>query len=242
MTTTVAPHLTPWDDQPGYQGRWLVLVGEELVLHLFAMDVLVLGKLARDPVHVSARLYPEDQQGAACRRISRTHCRVLADRASGRVLIEDLGSMNGTVLDGRRLARETPVPIPTQRDSELVLSDVLRYVLRPQGRPRTPWLQAPPASWSGPASVTLARPANRPHLVAALVWDATTIGGDGAGIALPGLEPVAHLGVMYHGGCWRCCRPCGSWQGLHLGMILDMGGHQVIAHLGDHAFWDEQQG
>ncbi|MFP2932463.1 FHA domain-containing protein, partial [Pyxidicoccus sp. 3LG] len=64
--------------------------------------------------------------------VSRTHARVFED--GGTVLIEDLGSANGTFVDGERIAEPTPLT----PQSEVVLGDyTLRLKVSAPSRNRT---------------------------------------------------------------------------------------------------------
>jgi pSer/pThr/pTyr-binding forkhead associated (FHA) protein len=75
-------------------GGWILHSGEEpaITLRLAPGSVKTIGRTARADFIVDAAL------------ISRIHCRLTADR-SDQLVVEDLGSTNGTLVNGRRVDR-----------------------------------------------------------------------------------------------------------------------------------------
>lgn len=73
---------------------WILRGGDEssLTLRLPPGSVKTLGRTARADFIVDAAL------------VSRVHCRLTAD-ASDQLIVEDLGSTNGTTVNGRRVDR-----------------------------------------------------------------------------------------------------------------------------------------
>jgi len=87
---------------------------------------LVLGKLRDPSVDVVLREYPIDAQAAAWGQVSRRHAEILL--LGGQAWLRDLGSSNGTELDGVRLGREA-VKVATGRPVPLTLGGTVRLEL-----------------------------------------------------------------------------------------------------------------
>jgi pSer/pThr/pTyr-binding forkhead associated (FHA) protein len=73
---------------------WILRSSDEppIILRITAGSVKTIGRTARADFIVDAAL------------ISRLHCRLTADR-SDQLVVEDLGSTNGTIVNGKRIDR-----------------------------------------------------------------------------------------------------------------------------------------
>jgi pSer/pThr/pTyr-binding forkhead associated (FHA) protein len=79
------------------------------------------------------------------RTVSGRHARLCVEDDA--VFLEDLGSKNGTFLDGRRLSAKTRIP----EDSVVSIGAVVVRLRRPSGRmDRTETMDAAPAAPQGP--------------------------------------------------------------------------------------------
>lgn len=116
-----APRAAIWDsgvaegeDVAPYPVRIQVLeTGREIILP--ALPELLLGRM--DPRHgifPHADLSPDRALDLG---VSRRHARILQQR--GKVYIEDLGSANGTYLNGERLTPYVLYPLPRQAEVQL---------------------------------------------------------------------------------------------------------------------------
>jgi adenylate cyclase len=73
------------------------------------LDEVIIGR-PREGVRIDIDLTPD-------LRVSRPHARIFYD--DGRHWVEDLGSANGTTLDGESVPPRTPVPLPPQQSIEI---------------------------------------------------------------------------------------------------------------------------
>lgn len=212
---------------------WLALIteadGSGMAVHLFAADLLpeiTLGKLAKPPAHVSLRKYPEQQFLAESQQLSRLHCTL--SLAGGMATVRDLGSANGTRLDGTRLtANGEPMALP-QREHALRLAEVIELSLRPipqsAAMPQIPGA-APQAAAAGLAALAIERVGNRPELGYAIVRHRLSVGGAGADLCLPGLAAGAQFIIGRVAGAWLVAdanRPA-VWRPLGLGGLIGAG-------------------
>ncbi|MGQ9521627.1 MAG: FHA domain-containing protein [Anaerolineae bacterium] len=91
----------------------IVDTGREIVLP--ALPELLLGRL--DPTH---GIFPHLDLGAEKgleMGVSRRHAKIV--QREGRMYIEDVGSANGTFLNGQRLTPYLPYPLPEESDVQL---------------------------------------------------------------------------------------------------------------------------
>ncbi len=148
--------------------------GDDLLLHgpdgdpsivLWSRRRIVLGKQRAADVDLVVRDYPEDVHRARISRVSRRHAAISADK-DGVVQVEDLGSSNGTSIDGKRLAAKTPHVITAPAD--VTLAGVAGLTIRPSN-----------------GSVVLTRTGNRPGLTYAMVPQRLRLGADGD-LSVPG--------------------------------------------------------
>jgi hypothetical protein len=224
------PTLREVNERSRFEGDWsaapdcprLALRGPHgCLLVLLAQSEAVLGKQALAPVDLPLRDYPAEACAASCARISRQHLRLgLRD---GRVEVADLGSSNGTLVDGRMLEAQEAVALDPDREHAVEIPDsvALRVRVLPK-RTRTltiisglPPRQAEPQpglAGSAPIdAVRITRPLNRPGLAYALVLRRILVGGAAADLAIPGWEgPPLELGLW--NGRWIARLGAGVWQ------------------------------
>lgn len=218
---------------------WISLLsrpdGRGAAIHLYSNPELVLGKLARAPVDVALRVYPERDFREVSNLLSRLHCRLRWHQAS--VTIADLGSSNGSCLDGVSLVADSDYEL-VGRESHLVLGGAVTLILRRVGgwEGLPPPLDPPPDEGLG--AVVLQRQGNRPELVYASVRTRVVIGGPGSELALPGAtlgQPLvlsrqrerwlwAHLGDK-------------AWRPLVQGQTLSICGRSFTVACGDHTLF-----
>ncbi len=223
---------------------WLSLVanadGSGIAVHLFSGPEFVLGKLARLPVHLTLRKYPEQKFLADSNQISRTHCRIAWLPDGSGWTVTDLGSANGTVLDGKRLPPEQAQALSAGEPAILECAGVLRFRLEPVSsfRPELPPLPAELASQpvTCPAALVLARQGNRPELCAAMVRGRICLGGRGADIELPGVPAGPHLVLCLLAGRWWWCPAAGGdpWRPVAADARLVVGPLTLTAMPGDY--------
>ena len=212
---------------------WLALIteadGSGMAVHLFAADLLpeiTLGKLAKPPAQVSLRKYPEQQFLAESQQLSRLHCTL--SLAGGVAAVRDLGSANGTRLDGARLTANGEPKALLEREHALRLAEVIELRLRPipqsAAMPQIPGA-APQAAAAGMAALAIERVGNRPELGYAIVRHRLSVGGPGADLCLPGLAAGAQLFIGRVAGAWLVAdanRPS-VWRPLGLGGRITAG-------------------
>ena len=197
----------------------LVLTGdgtadEPLQLCCFACPRLVFGKLRGPGVDVCVRNYPEEEHRTACIAISRQH--LVLTVADGQVMIEDLGSANGTLVDGAVLPARSAQTLASGQAHRVELARTVALEMRPL-------LRVP--------GVLISRPDNRPQLHYALIADDMTIGGPGADLVLDGAHGCIHLGRDQ--GRWaQRATSVAPWRPLHSGDHLDCGGLLLTARAG----------
>ncbi|MCK6488223.1 MAG: protein kinase [Planctomycetes bacterium] len=227
---TDPPTLREVNERSRFEGDWsaapdcprLALRGpHDCLLVLLAQPEAVLGKQATAPVDLPLRDYPAEACAASCARVSRQHLRLgLRD---GRVEVADLGSSNGTLVDGRMLEAQEAVTLDPDREHAVQIPDsvILRVRVLPK-RTRSlavisglpPRQAGPEPGLAGPApidAVRITRPLNRPGLAYALVLRRILVGGPAADLAMPGWEgPPLELGIW--NGRWIGRLGAGVWQ------------------------------
>ncbi len=205
---------------PAMSNPWLALLSEPsgggAAVHLYAGPDITLGKLAKPPVQLTTLLYPIATQGERCNRISRSHC-VLRSISRGTYAIEDLGSANGTMLDGKRMPTSAKIALAPGRTTRVVLADVLGLDLTPR-----------------PGGLRITRPDNRPEMIYAMVDEQMWLGPPQSDIPLPGSAGPG-FDIARRDGTWMW-RPHGSdrWLELSVAQTLNAGPVQLTATEGEH--------
>jgi len=231
--------------EDAYAGEWLALLsaadGSGLGLHLFAADLLgevQLGKLAKPPVLLSLRKYPEQLFLNESQQLSRSHC-ALALSDSGATL-RDLGAVNGTWLDGVRLAANGEAPLLSRREHRLHLAGVIDLNLRLLTlSARLPQVPGTPMPESALSALAIERLGNRPELAYALVRHRLGVGGAGAELCLPGFAPGVQLLIGRSAGrwLWSMVPQFSIWKPLMLGQPISVGGMTLQAAAGSYGFY-----
>lgn len=116
------PRATAWETEAAGEDREKApRVVRVRILHsqrevlLPALPELLLGRL--DPVHgIFPHLDLGAEQGLEM-GVSRRHARII--QREGRAYIEDVGSANGTFLNGQRLTPYLPYPLPAEAEVQL---------------------------------------------------------------------------------------------------------------------------
>ncbi|MBN8524636.1 MAG: protein kinase, partial [Planctomycetes bacterium] len=145
----------------------LLLLGpdEDPAIVLWSARRIVLGKERGPGTDLVLRDYPEHAHRDRLAKVSRRHAAICL-LPDGTATVEDLGSANGTCVDGERLPPRTIRPLAD--GCELVLAGVARLRVRiTAGR-----------------ALILQRPDNRPGLTYALVGGSLRLGGPGSDLPL----------------------------------------------------------
>ena len=165
---------------------------------------IVLGKQRTAGVDLVVRDYPEDAHRERIARISRRHAAIEL-HGDGSVSIEDLGSANGSTLDGVPLPAGSPRTLSAP--GELVLAGVVALRLRPSN-----------------GAVVISRLGNRPGLSYAVIGSSLRLGAEGD-LQLPDATATVELARSAAG--WSC-------DGRPLPDDLDLGGLRMrVRPLGD---------
>ncbi len=218
----------------GLDADFLVLretAGEGLIA-LFARNRIIFGKLRDESVDLCLRNYPDTDFRDECLRVSRQHGACFLDQA-GNVVLQDLGSANGTTVDGTPLTPGRPSALHADHEHVVEVASVItlrgRLVARRHDR-LPPGHKPRSAKWD---AFLLFRTKNRPNLTYALVFGALGIGGRGADIALPGAGSVPTSWLAYGDFGWRF-RPTdtGEWLPLLPDTSLNIGGRNWTAEVG----------
>ncbi len=238
--------------QAAEAGDWLCLrsphAGDPTSLTLFARSSLTLGKLCDAPVDIGVRYYPVPTHKPAVIRVSRQHCRLSWDAAGQQFLVEDLGSANGTMMDGRTLSGDDPQALQWERPHLLLLAGVVSLSLRAfPARSLAPSAIAGLAPKSGVRqgmdssatadALVITRPDNRSEMSYALVLRRVTIGGPGADLVVPdaGGGPDVEIGRWHDHWVYRSLDG-GAWQPVQAGSQIACGGRMLLVESGcyDH--------
>ncbi len=222
---------------------WLALVGDGCHLLLYARRQVTLGKLCEAPVDICLRKHPTTAFRDDCLRISRQHLQLRFDAPSARLLLTDLGSGNGTLLDGAMVPPNTPTEVEPGLDRKLFVAGALQLLLRAtaarsgaeqlvggeSGSPGDCGLDTPlPVD-----AVILNRPDNRPGMAYALVLRRLTVGGSGCDLMLPQSNgPPAELALWRGRWIWR--NGTGAWQPLTDGLVINAGGKRLKTRVGGY--------
>jgi serine/threonine protein kinase len=216
--------------------HWLMLIcgtARDRHIHLFGQQSIILGKLAKPPVTLTALIYPIDANATICNRISRTHCVVRAEQSD--FTVTDLEAANGTFLEGERIPPNRPVPIT--KPVKLTLADVLDLRLSPVRH--TIDTPSPGMATTGPDALTITRLSNRPELSYAIVRRVLLIGGPGCDLVIPGFPAGCGLLVAWTPAGWVHRlhiegRQPGAWGSLAVGMMIGQGSQRIAVRLGDY--------
>jgi hypothetical protein len=213
---------------------------------LYGRRQITLGKLCEPPVDVCLRKHPTMQFRDDCLRISRQHLQLRFDPPSGRVLLTDLGSGNGTTLDGAPMAPNTATTLDPGHAYALVPASALSLSLRV--RPRQGGVVkdlAGGGASDGTAACgidcahafdvcAITRPDNRPGMAYALVLRRCTLGAAGSDLPLPGASGEAAEIALYRGRwIWRTAGTP-AWQPLSDGATVVAGGKRLRARVGGY--------
>jgi serine/threonine protein kinase len=218
-------------------------------VHLFARPNLVMGKLRT--VDICLRNYPVEEHKEVLQRISRQHLTLRYDPLGQECVLEDMGGVNGTLIDGVALANGENKALGVKSAHMVVLAEAVSLWMRCHRSPHAGEPQVlqglPPAheqtcgldSDLSIDSVIITRAENRPEMAYAMVLRSITIGGPGAELALAGARSLATVHLAYYAGRW-IWRPAASaasdapWKPLMNGQPLDCGGHILVAQVGNH--------
>jgi hypothetical protein len=254
FTTVVAAPAAPageslaGDFASAHAGPWLSLVGEDAhrAVMLFAKMRLDMGKLREPPIDVCLRNYPLSEHRDACLRVSRRHFDVIYDPVRSAVVAVDVGSGNGTVIDGMALPANQPFTLSPDQDHNAVIAGAITLRLHcwPQrGGTITTLTGVPSGTAAGVCGidtehlfdvVTLTRPMNHPQKAYAMVLRRLTIGGPGADLVLDGSSSTESIEIALFAGrwLWRPSLEKGPWRPLSLMTQLVCGGIKLTARAG----------
>jgi hypothetical protein len=178
-----------------------------------------------------------------CLRISRQHLQLRFDAPSSRLLLTDLGSGNGTLLDGVAVAPNTPTAIEPGLDRKLFVAGALQLTLRASAaRGGLTALAGADAGSPGDCGLDTAhaidaallqRPDNRPGMAYALVLRRLSIGGGGSDLILPQANGAAAELALWRGR-WIWRNGTGAWQPLTDGLVVSAGGKRLKARVGGY--------
>lgn len=171
-----------------------------LQIFCVARSVVIFGKLRGPHVDVCLRNYPADLHQETCNAVSRKHFSLhLTDQ---KVTLEDLGSANGTRLNGDVLTAHHAHVVSTHQPQHLSIAQTIQLNL-------TVWMHDHQVS-----SVTLTRPENQQKLMYAVVQQHLTLGPPGSDLVLPGAHDRHQLGRLDNRWVQRK-KTEEAWQPLH---------------------------
>ena len=229
---------------------WVTLAGEgsnaDRALLLFAKPKLQLGKLREPPIDICLRNYPTTTFKDDCLKVSRQHFQLGYDLVRAALLIEDVGSGNGTSLDGAPLPAKTPKTLDHGRDHAVLVAGAVAlsmHVHARQGVRQMELLGAAPSNGSAACgldtdhlfdAVTITRSRNRPELAYALVLRRLTLGASDAMLIPHGAKGDGACSIALFNGrwIWRAHEPGAPWKALTLGTVLTIGGLRYSARPG----------
>lgn len=230
---------------------WVTLSGggsgeNERLLMLFGKPRLLLGKLREPPVDICLRNYPTTTFKDDCLKVSRQHFQLGYDLVRAALLIEDIGSGNGTSLNGVALSAKVAKTLDHGRDHAVTVAGAVAlnmHVHARQGVRQLELLGAPPSNGSAACgldtdhlfdAVTITRPRNRPELAYALVLRRLTLGASDAMLIPHGASGDGACSVALFNGrwIWREHEPGAPWKALTLGATLMIGGVRYSARPG----------
>ncbi len=228
-------------DQP-----WIALVGDGCHVLLYGRRQLTMGKLCEPPVDICLRKYPTTQFRDDCLRISRQHLQLRFDAPTSRLLLGDLGSGNGTVLDDAPMPPNSPIQIEPGRDYHVTPATSLRLTLRTRPRQGGAVANLAGAGAGDSAAAcgidcahafdmcSITRADNRPGMAYALVLRRLTLGAVGADIVLPGTSgTAAEIALFRNRWLWRAVGSA-AWQPIADGTPVSAGGKFLKARVGGY--------
>jgi serine/threonine protein kinase len=237
-------------------GDWLTLVspnaGDPTTIMLIARTKACLGKLREAPVDFCLRNYPVPVHKEACQRISRQHVNIRYDSIQNECIVEDLGSANGSMLDGIAIQPKASCTMVADSENILVVANTVSLWTRcykRKDRRRTVTAKAsnpiPEAVCGleadhGFDAIVMTRPENRPELAYALVLRRLTIGGPGAQLVCAGARTRNACEIALKTGrwIWRPAQAKGAWKPLTATTDLDCGGRTLRAQAGAYSHFD----
>jgi pSer/pThr/pTyr-binding forkhead associated (FHA) protein len=238
VTSSAAPLLTP---QAGHEVStptdtlscdWIALTPagsqrDPLVI-ITARPVITLGKLRANEVELCMRNYPVTEHMLQCHRLSRRHVRLAYDEQRGMVMIDDLGSANGTRLDGQKLEPGRQLGLTLGHEYQLALADVvhlrLRVIANRSGK-----------SGSKPEAVIINRADNRPGMIYVMLLGKVRVGGPGADVVTDTSSTAIELTRPRRHWWWRRDQ---QWLPLIARSILSCHKAGMQAQAGDLSFFD----
>jgi hypothetical protein len=202
--------------------------GQGPVIILWPQDSLQMGKLRGAPVDLCLRNYPVEMHQERCNKLSRYQLRLWVDSSGAHV--QDLGSLNGSQLDGNRLHTDHPADLFPSRVHDLILAGVVHLRLHVR----------PASVGSGIDAIIINRPMNRPDLLYALVPGKIIIGGPRSDFVLPDdAGPGYELEVRHHAWWWRYDEKSDTdWRPLVADMRLQLGVVSWDVHHADVSWMD----
>jgi serine/threonine protein kinase len=222
---------------------WLALVGDGCHVLLYARRQVTLGKLCEAPIDICLRKHPTTAFRDDCLRISRQHLQLRFDAPSARLLLTDLGSGNGTLLDGAAVSPNTPTVIEPGPERRLFVAGALQLSLRATAaHGGAAALAGAEAGSPGDCGLDTAhpldaallqRPDNRPGMAYALVLRRLCVGGDGADLVLPQANGAAAELALWRGR-WIWRNGPGAWLPLSDGLVISAGGKRLKARAGGY--------
>ena len=169
--------------------------GANLDVAVYAEPSVEFGRSPGGEVAMPLRVYPIGENLDACKRISSRHGRFNATAAGWEVT--DAGSHNGTALDGRSLAAQTPAPLTSTSSLSVGATLQLTCVAASRNCPKHVEVEGNVREMSDAPALVITRPANRPELMYVLLRDRIQVGGEpGAGLVPPGAA-MPHAGAIW---------------------------------------------
>jgi hypothetical protein len=222
---------------------WLALTGDGACLLLYPRTSVSLGKLCEPPVDICLRKYPVARYRDDCLRISRQHLRL--DVRDGAVQLTDLGSGNGTVLDGKAMSVNNPVTMSPDQGHLVAVAGTLTLRMAIHKRQGTPALIVNAPAGDSPCglerdlpldAVTIERPDNQSEMAYALVLRRLTIGGPDSDAMLRLQHAATPIEIGLHGGrwLWRATVGMGPWSPLGASTRITSGTMALTARAGSY--------
>ena len=234
------------DIENGMANDWISLSESQgsCLSVLYARQRLCLGKMREPPVDLSLRNYPVSVHKLACQRVSRQHLTIEYNELAGCVNLKDLGSGNGTSLNGQPLAPNDPQELSPGPEHIMLAAGTIslhmRAIQNKEGAQQL--LGIPPTVLKHPCgierehdlnAVVLTRPENRPELSYAMVLRRIIIGGAGSDLVLSGAVGSDAIEIGRYNGRWIWRRheddPNADWIVLLEGTELQCGGKSLTA-------------
>jgi hypothetical protein len=195
------------------------------VIHCFGRDSLIIGKMRAEPVDICLRSYPKQQYEKVNGRISRQHMQLRHDPLTETFQLTDLGSTNGTVLDGQPLAAKQPMPLSPGITHRVSVPKSMAVTMRGAGTG---------LDGSGPGGVVINRIDNSPEISYLMVTGILSIGmGGDLPISGPANQSAIELAWDGEGFCWRA-RGTEDWFAVEVGEIIGTPGFTWSVVIGSY--------